>query len=110
MLAMIMIRNKIIKEKDLNTPIQLDELSLMQLPSEVQERLKHVTLHQVMTHQAGLGDYLDIYLKRIESGSIPDIKNVDDFLKFVDSKTFPIKDVFSLTNRMILMMIEKIHF
>ena len=86
MLAITMIQNGIISEKDLNSPIQLHELALMQLPSEVQERLKHVTLHQVMTHRAGLGDYLDAYMKRIEEGLAPDIKQVEDFLQFVDPK------------------------
>ncbi len=49
----------VIKETDLDMPIDLDEMVLQQLSPEVQAHLKNVTLRQVMLHQSGLGDYFD---------------------------------------------------
>lgn len=49
----------VIKETDLDKPIDLDPSVLAQLSPEVQGHLKGVTLRQVMLHQSGLGDYFD---------------------------------------------------
>lgn len=49
----------LIKETDLDKPIDLDPSVLAQLSPEVQDHLKGVTLRQVMLHQSGLGDYFD---------------------------------------------------
>jgi CubicO group peptidase (beta-lactamase class C family) len=43
-----------------------------------------------MTHKAGLGDYLGNYCLAISQGKIPVIKQAEDFLPFVEDKTFPI--------------------
>lgn len=93
MLVLILVRIGIVSVRDLNSPVQLDEAVLNQLPHSVQEQLKKVTLHQMMTHTAGLGDYLETYEKTLAKGTIPDIKHVEDFVQFIDPKIFPIGEV-----------------
>lgn len=90
MLAVIRVSNGTIPESDLNEPIKLDQSILDVLPASVKEQLKKVTLHQVMTHKAGLGDYFKQYGDAILSGNIPDIKSINDFLPFIEDKVFPI--------------------
>lgn len=89
-LTLIMIREDVLSEDDLAGPIQLDEAVISQLSPAVKEQLKHVTLYQLMTHKAGLGDYLGNYCLAISQGHVPVIKHAEDFLPFVDDKTFPI--------------------
>ena len=103
MLTLIMVKNGILTEKDLNSPVQLDDSVRRELSPAVQEQLNNVTLHQLMTHQAGLGDYLDSYFKAIKEDKAPDMKRVEDFLPFVDSETFPI-DEFKYSNAGILLV------
>lgn len=103
MLALMMVREGILTEKDLNSPIQLDESVKMQLSPAVQEQLKKVTLHQVMTHLAGLGDYLGDYGQAIREDKVPQIKQVEDFLPFVDRETYPINE-FKYSNAGILLV------
>jgi CubicO group peptidase (beta-lactamase class C family) len=88
MLAMLMIRNGTISEDDLNKPIQLDKAVSDALPPTVREQLKRVTLHQVMTHNAGLGDYLGHYCHDISEGKRPDMKQPEDFLQFCDDSYY----------------------
>jgi len=85
MLVFKMIRKGILTEADLNKSPKLDESVKKLLSLEVKERLEKVTLHQLMTHQAGLGDYLGGYFKAIESGNIPEMKSAENFLQFADS-------------------------
>ncbi len=91
-LTLIMIENNILAEDDLSKPVQLGESTLRQLPQSVREQLKKVTLYQLMTHKAGLGDYLGKYRLAISQGHVPTIKHTEDFLPFVDSETFPIDE------------------
>lgn len=89
-LALIMIEDNIISENDLLQPVQLDDYVTQKLPLSVREQLKKVTLYQLMTHQAGLGDYLGSYGQAISQGHVPVIKQAEDFLPFVEDKTFPV--------------------
>ena len=89
-LTLLMIEEDILSEEDLQSPVQLDESVMQQLPSTVREQLKKVTLHQLMTHQSGLGDYLQNYFTVISQGNIPEIKKVEDFLPLIDDNVFPI--------------------
>jgi CubicO group peptidase (beta-lactamase class C family) len=89
-LTVIMIQEGILTEQDLQQPVQLDASVIKQLLPSVQEQLKKVTLYQLMTHKAGLGDYLENYMQAISKGNIPVIKKTSDFLPFVEDKTFKI--------------------
>ncbi len=89
-LVLMMVEQGVISEDDLNRPVQLDKTVLKQLPNAVREQLKNVTLHQLMTHRGGLGDYLGNYCKAIESGHVPVIQHAEDFLPFVDNNIYPI--------------------
>jgi CubicO group peptidase (beta-lactamase class C family) len=88
MLAMMMIRDGTISEEDLTQPIQLDESVIKELPPAVREQLKRVTLHQVMTHNAGLGDYLGHYCHAISEEKSPEMKRPEDFLQFCDDSYY----------------------
>jgi hypothetical protein len=91
MLAILMIRDGIISEDDLNVvPVQLDASVKKALPVAVREQLKKVTLHQLMIHKAGLGNYLGAYLKAISEGKNPKMKTPEDFLQFAEDKVFPV--------------------
>ena len=62
MLALIMARKGVLSEEDFNQPpVKLDEAVKKALPPAVAARLEKVSLHQLMTHRAGLGDYLGNY-------------------------------------------------
>ncbi len=89
-LVLVMIEQGVLTEEALKSPVQLDKTVLKKLPVTVREQLKKVTLHQLMTHRGGLGDYLGKYFKAIESGQIPVIKRAEDFLPFVDAEVFPV--------------------
>lgn len=86
-LIFMMIQKGVISEKILHEPIQLDPEVEEKLPKKVKEFLKGPdapTLHQIMSHKGKLGDYLKNYADRIETGSIPQIQSVEDFLEFAD--------------------------
>lgn len=102
-LTLIMIRENILSENDLSSPVQLDENVKQQLPPAVREQLQKVTLYQLMTHKAGLGDYLGNYCLAISQGHIPSIKQAEDFLPFVEDKAFPIGE-FRYSNAGILLV------
>lgn len=102
MLIFALIREDILSKKDLNRPIQLSEEVKQLLPTLIRERLEQVTLHQLMTHQAGLGDYLVNYIANIEQGKIPDIKNNNDFLPFIENEVYPVNQ-FKYSNAGILL-------
>ena len=89
-LVLMMIEEDVLSEQDLMSPVQLDDSVIQQLPSTVRTHLKKVTLHQLMTHTSGLGDYLGDYCHAISQGKIPVINRVEDFIPFIEDKTFPI--------------------
>lgn len=89
-LALIMLREDIFLEEDLQCPVQFDDSITKQLPLVVREQLKIVTLYQLMTHRSGLGSYLGNYMQTIEQGKIPEIKSIEDFLPFIEEKTYPV--------------------
>lgn len=89
-LALIMIEDGILSETDLQHPVQLDKSTEAQLPPLVRNQLKKVTLYQLMTHHAGLGDYLGKYCQAIASGHVPMMHRAEDFIPFVENKTYPI--------------------
>ena len=88
MLAMMMIRDGTISEDDLHKPIQLDQSVTKALPPAIREQLAKVTLHQVMTHKAGLSDYLGKYCQVISEEKIPEIKQPEYFLRFCEDSYY----------------------
>ncbi|OGT77410.1 MAG: hypothetical protein A3G71_01025 [Gammaproteobacteria bacterium RIFCSPLOWO2_12_FULL_38_14] len=98
-LMLRMIEEGIIPESKLNEPIknQLSPEVWKNLPEKIKQHLEEnkVTLHQVMIHQGGLGDYLDSYLKEIKRAldcemPIPEIKEPEDFLSYADNNIFKV--------------------
>lgn len=90
--------NSILPEANLDLPIktQLNPDAWALLPQAVQEHIEsnNVTLRQVMTHQSGLGDYgydsgTGTYRDKLESGEVPIISEISDFLQFSEEKTYP---------------------
>lgn len=93
MLALIMVRKGIISEDDLNMPtVKLSEAVRAALPQVVTAQLEKVSLYQLMTHKAGLGDYLGGYCTAIAGGDIPTMRAAEDFLRFAEDKVFPINE------------------
>lgn len=96
LLVFKMLEQGIIKEKDLTTPnVQLQQEILRTLPIAVQERLKEVTLHQLMTHTAGIGEYANTYSaeiqRRISTGEMP-INSLQELLPLIEKITYPINE------------------
>jgi CubicO group peptidase (beta-lactamase class C family) len=92
MLTIVMMRDGILSEKELNEPLNQDFIESLTLPISVKKHLleNHVTLHQLMTHKAGLGDYLEEYGNTISSGKIPEMNKVEDFLQFAEANIYPV--------------------
>ncbi|MGC3900911.1 serine hydrolase domain-containing protein [Legionella pneumophila] len=92
MLTLRMIQEGILSEKELNEPLNQDFIDSLAVPSSVKQHLleNHVTLHQLMTHKAGLGDYLEEYGKTISQGKNPEMNRAEDFLQFAEAKTYPV--------------------
>ncbi len=102
-LALRMIEEGIISISDLeNPPIKLADSTekLLANHPKIVARLKEASLHQAMTHQAGLGvgenvgfgDYYSNYMQVIEAARkenkpIPEIKNIEDFIQFIPNQT-----------------------
>lgn len=95
MLVLIMLNNndKVLTVEQLDKPIDLDLTDMKLLPEPVRKFLvdNKVTLHELMTHRGGLGDYYEKYLVEIEAalkkGKTIDIQNPEDFLRFADQAT-----------------------
>lgn len=107
-LLLKMIRNGIISEDDLNKPIQLDNSVLEQLPTDVRDRLKHVTLRQIMTHYAGLGGYLEKQFASIDAAKeqgypVPIVNQSQELLKYADDNVSSI-GVYQYSNLGILLV------
>ena len=84
-------------ETSFNEPIVLSSKAFEKLPVAVRNRLilHPPTLHQAMTHRAGLGDYLGNYEKAIkaalQSGApLPKIRSAGDFLKYANEWFYPL--------------------
>jgi hypothetical protein len=102
-LALRLMEEGIISADDLEKPpMKLADSAekLLANHPKILARLKETTLHQAMTHQAGLGvgtdvgfgDYYSNYMTAIETAreeksSVPEIKGVEDFLQFVPNQT-----------------------
>jgi len=61
-----MVQDGIIPEDDLTKPVELDEDVLSGLPEKLQEHLKQVTLHDLITHKGALGEFIFKYEKAAE--------------------------------------------
>ena len=93
------LRQGILEEDQLHQPVRLEESVLALLPEGIREHLKTTTLHQLMTHKSGLGNYLVNYQKTVssalESGEeAPAIERPEDYLKFAEAgiRTLPYVD------------------
>lgn len=93
-LAMRMLSEGVISEIDFaENPIQLDQKvnDTLDRAPKVRDRLKEITLHQALTHHAGLGvgegvpsgDYMANYGHDIESGNTKAKDKIADFLPYI---------------------------
>lgn len=85
MLILTLLEKKVLSVDDLDKPIQISESAKAKLPESVVKRLENVTLHQVMLHRGGLGDYLGNYVKDVQTSlktEQPHIENLEDFLLY----------------------------
>ena len=90
-LVLRLVEQGILQEKDLDNPIQISESAKTKLPSSVVERLKDVTLHDVMVHKGGFGDFVGNYVKNIKSSlenkiELPKIESLEDFLLYANDE------------------------
>lgn len=85
-LTLMMVKDGVIPESYLNQPLDLDFVNGLALPESIKEHLisNQVTLHQLMTHHAGLGDYLKQYTSAVQRGECGDLVNPHEFLQFAD--------------------------
>ncbi len=101
-LAIKLLQEKILTEEDLDKPpIKLKQSAkdLLRNHDKIEARLGETTLHQAMTHHAGLGvggagfgDYYSNYIDAIEKARatgqpIPEVKSAEDFLQFIPNET-----------------------
>lgn len=96
-LILIMIQENSIKEEWLNQPLQLDPSVKKLLPTSVIEQLQKVTMHQIMLHHGGFGDYTINYFKSLAKAAkngkyCAPIKKLEEFLRYADSTIIALED------------------
>lgn len=89
-LVMEAVRQGILEEGQLTQTVKLADSALEKLPENIREHLEQITLHQLMTHQSGLQDYLPNYQKAVASAlqlgeEIPRVTRAEDILPFAES-------------------------
>lgn len=115
-LAIRLLQEGIISEEDLNKlPIKIADSTKALLNAHaplVREQMKTATLHQALTHYAGLGvgedvgfgEYYSNYVAAIklsieENRATPKISSVEDFIPFIDNAVLPLGNVEKAENR-----------
>lgn len=91
LLVLRLVEQGILKKEDLIKPIQISESAKAKLPDSVVERLKDVTLHDVMVHKGGFGDFVGNYVKDVKASlehktELPKIESLDDFLLYANDE------------------------
>jgi len=103
-LVILMIHNGIINEKDLFEPIGLDKEVIEQLSSDVIKRLRTTTFLDVMTHNAGLLDYLSKYGEALKDNeNIKTPIEPEDFLKYADTD---VSDDYQIYSNLGLLLVQ----
>lgn len=90
-LILRLVEQGILNEEDLSKPIQISESAKAKLPAKVVERLKDVTLHEMMTHRGGFGDFVGKYVKDVKNSlekeiELPKIEYIEDFLLYANDE------------------------
>lgn len=88
-LVLHLIEQGILKEEDLNEKIQLSGSAKGKLPDAVVKRLKDVTLHDVMVHRGGFGDFVGNYVNDVRVSlesevELPKVETLEDFLLYAN--------------------------
>lgn len=96
-LMLIMIQENIIPEVWLQQSLQISDTTKKLLPSNIIEQLDKVTVHQIMTHRGGFGDYtvnyFDTLAQKVQNREqIPSIQKLEDFLCYADNKITILND------------------
>lgn len=87
MLVLSLVEQGVLQEEDLNKPIQISESAKAKLPASIVNRLAEVTLHDVMVHKGGFGDFVGNYAADVKSSlektsEQPKIEDLEDFLLY----------------------------
>ena len=115
LLALRMLEEGVITSDDLEKPsIKLTESATNKLENhpKILARLKEATLHQALTHHAGLGvgegagfgDYYSKYISAIDTAletkqTPPKVNGVEDFIQFIPNQAAPFgKDNYKYSN------------
>jgi CubicO group peptidase (beta-lactamase class C family) len=96
-LMLIMIQENIVPEAWLQQPLQIRDTTKKLLSSDIIEQLNKVTVHQIMTHRGGFGDYtvnyFDTLAQKVQNGEqISSIQKLEDFLCYADNKITMLND------------------
>jgi hypothetical protein len=83
-LAIILLDAEIITPNDINKPLQLDKLVLSKLPQIIIDRLSETTMLEVMTHYAGLTNYLGNYIEALQKNNDESPIEPEDFIKYIN--------------------------
>lgn len=99
-LMLKMIQNGTISKEALHQQPQLDEAVLERLLSKpkIKEQLEKCTLLDLMTHKAGLGDYVMPYIEGLSDNislrqQIPEINSPLDFIDFFEDKIYELDNI-----------------
>lgn len=83
-LIMLLLDENIITEKDINSSLKLDKEVKDKLPKIILDRLEETTMLDVMTHMAGLTDFLDNYIEALTENNKENPIEPEDFIKYID--------------------------
>lgn len=97
-LTMLLLCDRIITQKDIRSPLQVDEQILKLLPQKIIKRLEETTMLDVMTHFSGLKDYLGNYMMNLQENPM----EPEQFVKYIDSDVGD-KGVFNYSNAGLLL-------
>jgi len=83
-LIMLLLNEDIITSKDINAPLQLDKKVRDKLPKIILDRLEETTMLDVMTHMAGLTNYLSNYMNELSKNNKENPIEPEDFIKYIN--------------------------
>jgi len=83
-LIMLLLDGEIITQKNINAPLQLDKEVRNKLPKIILDRLEETTPLDVMTHMAGLTNYLSNYMNELSINNKENPIEPEDFIKYIN--------------------------
>lgn len=83
MLIMLLINDGIITETDITKHTQLPQKIIDELPLSVKKRINETSFLDLMTHQTGIGDYLNKYFEDIKNNKANPIEP-EEYVKYIN--------------------------